>query len=173
MKLLLGALALIVAALPAYAEKCIGAGAERGEHSILLPRSDPSPFRSIFPSIRSANVPDKPATASLFIGGEDCLAPDLADRKRKVEALIGQRVELILDNRDYVVKPLTSGKVDIRALKRIFPTLRLRADKYGEDAEILFVGAEDMNALDMKERLAKVERLVGKPVYARLARNSQ
>ncbi|WP_320200639.1 hypothetical protein RMR16_024785 (plasmid) [Agrobacterium sp. rho-13.3] len=92
---------------------------------------------------------------------------DTAERKRKAEDFLGQPVLLVLDTRDYVVKSRSDPRVSMQAVLDLLPTAKFRADKIGENAEILFMKSEDLTSRDLDQRKAKLEELVGKQVYLR------
>ncbi|MCC4595468.1 hypothetical protein NRY95_05720 [Xanthomonas campestris pv. phormiicola] len=155
---------LLMTAGTSHAGGCI----RTGDIDMLLPLSDGRELRKIFPTLRYASIPDR-SNATLQIGQEDCDAPDVEQRRVRAEKLIGQPVILILNTDDFVLIPRGNNQI-MRKIVDIFPSAKLRGQKIDEDAEVIFIGPQDIDAPDVAERRAKVEEILGKPVYLRRLR---
>ncbi|WP_201277540.1 hypothetical protein [Xanthomonas citri] len=57
--------------------------------------------------------------------------------------------------------------VKTRQLRALFPTLRIRGSKIGENVEVLVVGESDLAATELDDRLGKAATIVGRPVELR------
>ncbi|PPT93952.1 hypothetical protein XarbCFBP7408_20805 [Xanthomonas arboricola pv. guizotiae] len=126
-------------------------------------------IRAVFPTLINPIITN---VALLGIGPADCNAPDVAERKVRVEAMLQMPVILYQDDsgRDFDFIPLgRRDQIDLRKrILAIFPTLTTRGLLFDRDVEVLYLADSDLHAKDVASRQMQVEAIVGKPVVLRL-----
>ena len=123
----------------------------------------------VFPTFRDV-ILSSDKLAILWIDPKDCQAQDLEARHQQIESILGREVILMASSVDYRILPGGFGYpgiVKTRQLKEIFPTLRIRGSKIGENVEVLLVSDEELSAPDLKDRLSRAAAIVGRPVELR------
>ncbi|AOY62057.1 hypothetical protein [Xanthomonas citri] len=125
--------------------------------------------QQVFPTYREI-VPSSDRLAIVWIDPKDCGAKDIDARQRQLETMLGRQVILMPSPQDYRILQGDFGYPEIvktRQLRALFPTLRIRGSKIGENVEVLVVGESDLAATELDDRLGKAATIVGRPVELR------